>query len=655
MWRTGAAISDLDPWPRRLLSFLQLASFDIVAHRKFVHREMYAGIMHFSLFWGFSILFVATTLLAVEFNLKEYANWDSPTTGWRVQTSLLWDVGGGLLATLGIAMALVRRYVLRPNRLNTFIDDGYLLGLLGLLVFTGFLVEGLRIASTELNPDSTLYDPSAAKWSPIGWIFAKTLIEIGIRAPLIQTVHAITWWSHAAIVTAGFIYVSLGWSKLMHIVVSPLNSLLKSSRPRGALRPMGDFESLSSFGAKDLPDLQRNQLIGFDACTNCGRCEEQCPAWASGKPLSPRKLIQDMKNYMVERAPELIAAKISGKPSPAPSRSMVRDAAGEDVLWSCLTCAACVEACPVSINHIDTIVDMRRYLALEEAQVPNSAQTALLNLEQRGHPWQGTTLTRTDWLTGLNVPTLAENPSAEVLFWVGCTGSLVQRGVNVTRAMASVLKKAGVNFAVLGGEETCTGDPARRMGNEYLFQLLAKQNIASFQRYGVRKVVATCPHCFNTLKNEYPQLGLQLEVEHYTVFVNRLIKEGKLTPSEASPDKKTQQISYHDSCYLGRHNDVYDPPREMAEAVPGVEIIEMSRNRERSFCCGAGGGRMWMEEAGKRVNHMRSQQFLETGSDTVAVSCPFCLQMFEDGITANGQEEPRQVKDLIEIIDDATH
>ena len=247
MWRTGAPISDLDPWPRLFLSFLKLATFDIVAHRKFVHREMYAGIMHFSLFWGFSILFVATTLLAIEFNLKEYAGWDSPTAWWRVQTSLLWDVGGGLLATLGIAMAVLRRYVLRPDRLNTFLDDGYLLGLLGLLVFTGFLVEGLRIASTELNPDSALYDPSAAKWSPIGWLFAKTVIGIGIRSPLIQTIHSVTWWSHAAIVTVGFMYISLGWSKLMHILVSPLNSLLKSSRPRGALRPMGDFESLSSF------------------------------------------------------------------------------------------------------------------------------------------------------------------------------------------------------------------------------------------------------------------------------------------------------------------------------------------------------------------------------------------------------------------------
>ena len=653
MWRTGATMPDLGPTGPRLAAFAKLAAFDLFAHRKFVRHELYPGLMHLAVFWGFLILFIATTLLAVEFNLDEYANWSLPTTGWRVQTSFVWDLGG-LLATIGVSMAAYRRLVARPGRQNTFLDYGYMLGLLALLIFTGFTVEGLRLAATELNPASSLYDPSQAGWSPIGWVFAKVLSGLGIRPAAMETVHTDMWWSHAAIMTAGFVYVAVGWSKLMHIVVSPLNAYFRPARARGALRPMGDFEALTTFGAKDLSDLPWNQLLGFDACTNCGRCEDQCPAWASGKPLSPRRLVQDMKGYMVERAPQLLAARAHGDQAPAPGRSMVSDAAGEEVLWSCTSCAACVEACPVSINHIDTIVDMRRYLALEEARVPDTAQAALQNLEQRGHPWRGTALTRTDWLEGLDVPTLAEKPDAEVLFWVGCSGALVQRGVEVTRAMASVLKKAGVDFAVLGAEETCTGDPARRLGNEYLFQVLAGQNIDSFRRYGVRRVVATCPHCFNTLRNEYPQLGAELEVEHYTEFVARLIEEGKLQLSEAAPESTHAPVSYHDSCYLGRHNGVYDSPRRIAQAVPGLDMREMSRRRERAFCCGAGGGRMWMEESGRRVNHMRTEQFFETGAETVAVSCPFCLQMFDEGISALGMGGKRRARDLIEIVDEAT-
>jgi Fe-S oxidoreductase len=339
----------------------------------------------------------------------------------------------------------------------------------------------------------------------------------------------------------------------------------------------------------------------------------------------------------------------------------------------------------VSINQIDTIVEMRRYLTMEEAAVPATAQSALQNIEQRGHPWRGTTLTRTSWMEGLPVRTIADNPGAGVLWWVGCSGALVERNVRATRAMASVLIKAGVDFAVLGDEETCTGDPARRLGNEYLWQMLAQQNIETLKRHGVRKVIASCPHCFNTLKNEYPQLGGMFEVVHATEFVAGLIESGKLKPRTAarrlsvavsdgggagaadSPGAEgarvagavgaavasvvPEAVTYHDSCYLGRHNGVYDAPRRVAGALPGVEVREMKRCRDRGFCCGAGGGRMWMEEQGKRVNHMRTEQFFETGSATVAVSCPFCLQMFEEGLSSKGDGR-RQAKDLMELVDE---
>ncbi len=650
IWRTGGPYVELGSHRERIRRFIGLAAFDLLGHRKFAKRELFAGLMHFAIFWGFSILLAATVISAIEFNVYEYTGRMFPTASYRVAAGFVWDVFGGVLASVGLAMAVYRRYVLRPGRLNTFLDDGIVLSLLGLLLLSGFLIEGLRIGATELNPRSDLYAPGAAPWSPVGWLFAKALGGAGMTAPSMESAHKATWWTHAAIFTAGLVYGALSFSKIGHVIVSPLNSYFRSLRPRGALRPMGDFEKLETFGAKDLPQLGWNQLLGYDACTNCGRCEDQCPAWASGKPLSPRKLIQDLRGYTSERAPVLLGTPAGAAP-PEPARSMVRDAAGEEELWACTSCAACLEACPVSIDHIDSIVDMRRYLMLEEASAPSGALSALQNLEQRGHPWIGSKLTRTSWMEGLDVPTLAEKPDAETVFWVGCTGAMVDRGVEVTRSMARVLKRAGVDFAVLGDEEGCSGDPARRLGNEYLYQVLAGQNVATLNGYGVKRVVTTCPHCFNTIRNEYPQLGGHYETLHYTEFVSELIEQGRLSPRAAS---QGESVSYHDSCYLGRHNGIYDEPRLIARSVTGSAPREMSRCRDRGFCCGAGGGRMWMEESGRRVNHIRTEHFLETGSDVVAVSCPFCLQMMEEGISAKGMEGSRRARDLIEMVDEAT-
>lgn len=652
MWRLGKPEPDLGPWSSRIRERLKFLAFDLFTHRRFARkRERFNGIMHFALFWGFTFLFLATVVDALEFNVNHYFHVLFPTAHFRIEEGFVWDVFGGLLAFVGVSMAGWRRYVQRPGRLNTFLDDGVSLAALLILVVTGFFLEGMRIGATMLNPASSLYAPHEAVWSPIGYAFAKASGFLGMSPDLMQSVHKSMWWSHAAIYTAWLVYVGVAFSKMMHILVSPANVFLAPVRPRGALASMGDFEQLETFGAKDLPDFTWKQLLNLDACTNCGRCQDQCPAWATDKPLSPRQVIQSLKGYMEERAPQLIAA--GPGEAPAPSRSMVSDVVTEDVLWSCTSCAACVEACPVGIHHIDTIVDMRRYLAMEEARVPATAQSALENLEQRGHPWRGTTHTRTDWMEGLDVPTLAEHPDAEVLFWVGCTGALVDRNIRVTRSMARVLKKLGVDFAVLGNEEACTGDPARRMGNEYLFQILASQNVETFQRYGVKRVVTTCPHCFNTLRNEYPQLGTDLEVHHYSDFIDALVQSGRGAALRTiSSDGAAEPVTYHDSCYLGRHNGVYDSPRRLAEH-GGVALAEMDRCRERGFCCGAGGGRMWMEETtGKRINHVRTEQFLETDTKTVAVSCPFCLQMFEEGISAKGLEDQKRARDLVEILDE---
>ncbi len=666
-WRIGAEYDELGRHSDRILEFLRAGAFGFGGHGKFhPRRERYASIMHFAIFWGFAVLFVATTLAAIEFNFEEYLGLTFPTAYIRLQTGLIWDVFGGVLALIGIGMAYWRRYFTKPERLNTFADDSFILAYLLLLVLTGFAVEGLRIGATELNVGSELYAPNEAIWSPVGWVFANAFASTGLTADAMVSIHKALWWTHAAIFAVGLAYAAISFSKLSHIAVSSLNIYLRPMRPRGALKPMGDFETLESFGASDLKDLTWQQLLSYDACTNCGRCQDNCPAWASGKPLSPRKLIQDMRGYMEQRAPEVIGAAAVDEATPAPTVSMVSDAVGEEVLWSCTTCAACVEACPVDISHIDSIVDMRRYLMLEQASAPDTALSAMQSMEQRGHPWSGTTLTRDSWLEGIEgVPTIDENPDPDVLFWVGCSGALVERGVQVTQSMASVLKKANVNFAVLASQETCTGDPARRMGNEYLFQILAGQNIETINGHGIKTILTTCPHCFNTMRNEYIQVAdafdteWDVEVLHYTEFVDRLISEGRLTMADTllgnqESSDASASVTYHDSCYLGRHNNIYDQPRSIANSVPGIELREMSECRSRGFCCGAGGGRMWMEESGTRVNHIRTDHFLDTDSDTVAVSCPFCLQMFEEGISAKGQQETKRAKDLIELVDEAS-
>ncbi len=659
-WRIGGRYDELGSHSQRIRAFFSVGAFGAGGHGKFKpESELFSSLMHFAIFWGFVVLLIATTVAAIEFNVEEYLGVTFPTVRYRVQTGFVWDVLGGLLAAVGLGMAIWRRYVLKPDRLKTFADDAVVLSYLGALLITGFALEGMRIGATELNPASELYNPDIAVWSPIGWLFAKGFSGIGISPEGMTVMHKGLWWLHAGIFAAGFAYAAIDFGKLTHIIVSPLNIYMRTLRPRGALKPMGDFEQIETFGANDLSDLTWQQLLSYDACTNCGRCQDNCPAWASDKPLSPRKVIQDLRGYMEHRAPEIIGARSLDAEPPPPAVSMTTDAVGEEELWACTTCAACVEACPVSINHIDSIVDMRRYLMLEQASAPETALTALQSMEQRGHPWTGTTLTRTSWLEGVEgVPSIADNPNPDVLFWVGCTGALVERGVDVTRAMASVLKKAQVNFAILGGEETCTGDPARRMGNEYLFTVLASQNIDTLQRHGIKTVLTTCPHCFNTMRNEYSQIAgkdWDVEVLHYTEYVERLIVEGRLKMADlaAGDTRGYGSVTYHDSCYLGRHNGIYDAPRNIAQAVPGVDLREMSQCRSRGFCCGAGGGRMWMEESGTRVNHIRTDHFLDTESDTVAVSCPFCLQMFEEGISAKGETGKKQARDLIEILDEA--
>jgi Fe-S oxidoreductase len=439
--------------------------------------------------------------------------------------------------------------------------------------------------------------------------------------------------------------------------------LKRQPKALGALGTTPDIEKLMEdedavIGAGQIQHFHQQQLLQTLACTECGRCQDQCPAWNTGKPLNPKLVITGLRDQMLAegRHRDSTAAAHSGEAAGEPAM-LVPDVIDPEVLWSCTSCGACVEECPVDIEHVDAIVDMRRYQVMMESSFPSEAGTMLRNIENQGNPWGLRADMRLEWAEGLDfeVPVVTDEIPADIewLFWVGCAGSLDDRARRSTRAIASVLHAAGVTFAVLGPREACTGDPARRLGNEYLFQEMAKANIETLDEVGARKIVASCPHCFNTISNEYPQLGGNYEVVHHSQLLSRLVADGKLSPR----DPVQAKLTYHDPCYLGRHNDVYDEPRNVLDQVPGVERVEMHRHGKRGFCCGAGGARMWMEERiGKRINVERTDEALATGAEMIATSCPYCLIMLDDAVSqrrSEGQADGVTVIDLAQVLADS--
>ena len=595
-----------------------------------------AGLAHFFIFWGFLsfslsyILFIFGDSIWHPLSSKILTE-----TGLKAFTFYL-DILAVLFLVI-LAWAALRRWIATPSRLKFDLtqkkESGIILGLIALLMIFTLLAEAFYVVGGGTGPHAA---------APVGGALGSAFGG-AVSADAAKILHALFWWAHLGIILGFAVYIPL--SKHMHLVGAPINFFTRSLEARGTLPTPTDLETADVFGAHRVQDFTQRQLLDGYACAVCGRCTDSCPANISGKILSPMHIVENLKEHTLETAPGVIAGEDEQADKPLIGRWIQ-----EEALWDCLTCGACVEECPVGVEHISTIVDMRRYLVMEQAEMPETAMNALLSMEQRGHPWRGTTFTRTDWAEGLDVPTLAERPAAEVLFWVGCTAALEQRSQSVARSMASILKRAGVDFAILGSEENCTGDPARRMGNEYLYQIMAQQNITTFDRYNVKKIVTICPHCFNTIKNEYPHLGGEYEVLHYSEFVAELIADGRIKPLV----EINTTLAYHDSCYLGRHNGIYDSPRQIANAIPGLELVEMERCRSQAFCCGAGGGHMWVEESrGSRVNHIRTDQYLETEADTVGVSCPFCLQMFEEGIGSKEAQNSHQAKDLLEILDES--
>ncbi len=662
MWMLGKPDNRFDKPGNRIWEFIKLGILDGVFHRRFL-REPYPGIMHFLIFVGCILLFLGAGLDFLNHYVFEPLH--APFMLGQVYIMLggLWDFGGTLVI-IGLVLAFIRRYIQRPKRLNTIADDGVALLLIFIVVVTGFFLEGFRMItavpeSVGLTRPEYYAHPEWSQASFVGYWIAGTFSGLPEASRLLW--YQVLWYGHVIITVGAVFYIIVAWDKLIHILVSPANVLFKTSRPKGALSVV-DLENAETYGIGKIEDFTWKQLFDLDACTNCGRCQDRCPAYLTDKPLSPRQLVQDLKTHWLDRAPALLAAKKAkakaggnGDASAAPEaaadeKAMVGGIITEDVIWACTTCRACQDICPVFIEHIDKVIDMRRHLVLDLAQVPETGLAVLQCIEARGHSCKGTTLTRTDWTAGLDIKQLSEDSNIEYVFFAGCAASLEERSTKIAIATAKLLKKAKVSFGILGAQEMCCGEPARRLGNEYLYQTLAANNVEQFKGYNIKKIITMCPHCFNTLKNEYPQFKGNFEIIHHSTMISQLISEGKLKPTAM----KESKITYHDSCYLGRHNDIYNPQRHVLQAINKLPLLEMERSHSNGFCCGAGGGRFWMEERiGQRISEARIDQVIETGAEIVASACPYCVQMFTDAIKAKGAEETLIAKDIAELVAEA--
>jgi Fe-S oxidoreductase len=597
--------------------------------RKLLKRPYYIrGVAHAFIFWGFIVITMGTVdLLASGLFGLRMPGAESGFFVWAV------DLFAALVLA-SIVLALVRRAFFKPARMHIALDGYIILGLIATLIVSLLAFENAGLAAGYLALHQAT--PPLAELLPLPY-----------PAGVAGTVFAAAWWVHVVTVLGFAAY--LPQSKHLHIVTTLPNVFFRSQRPRGALRFVDKIEEQKTFGAATLRDLSWKQHLDGYTCTECGRCSDNCPALATGKALDPQKIVLDLRDLLLKEGDALL--KDSTATGTAPAHQF---ATKPDELWACTTCAACVEQCPVTIEHIDKIVDLRRYLTMQEAAAPPEAQRAMTNIERAGNPWGEAAGTRGDWAEGLGVPTFAQMPDAEYLYFVGCAASFDRRNQRVAKALAKILQAAGTSFAILATEETCTGDPARRMGNEYLWQLQAQQNIETFGRYKVRKIIASCPHCFNTIANEYPQLGGTYEVVHALQLVQDLIAEKKIVLGPGA----AESVAYHDPCYLGRHNGIYEDPRAVLDAIEGVTRMEIEPyHRERGFCCGAGGGRMWMEEkVGQRVNHRRVEQILAAGDakgerpTKVASGCPFCLIMLDEGVGAKGIADQLKPVDVLELV-----
>jgi Fe-S oxidoreductase len=592
---------------------VRLEATDVLGQRKLLQRWL-PGLMHAAIFWGFLVLF-PTIVIAMIGAVDPHST--LPWFGAQGWYALLVDVFA-LLVLLGVITAFVIRKVQRPARFagSHRAEADLILGLILGIAVTLFLWHSSQIA-LGLND-------YPADWAPISNALSHVV------APAAPWLERTAVWAHVLIILSFLVY--LPYSKHLHILVAAFNVYFGRTRSRGRLEPV-DFQKPEAdvrFGSARATDLTWKQMLDTMSCTECGRCQDVCPAYNTGKALSPKLLIMAERDHLMAQA----------------TAPIVPSAVIDDVVWDCVTCGACVRECPVGIEHIDHIVDLRRNLVMVESRFPEEAGTMLRDVDRSANPWGKPQSDRVQWAEGLGVRVLQPGePAPDVLFWVGCAPAFDERARKAAISTARLLQSAGIDFAILGPRESCTGDPARRMGDEYTFQRLAVENVATLNDAAVKKIITTCPHCFNTLGNEYADFGGRYEVVHHTEFLAGLVRDGKLSPAASD-----RTITYHDSCYLARHNDVRSQPRELVAAVG--RAVEMPRNRERTFCCGAGGARMWMEEKrGRPINQERVREAAATGAETLAVACPFCTVMLDDGVRETGAK--LEVFDLATLLHEA--
>ena len=615
-----------------------------VAGQKKLLKWTVPGIAHFFTMWGFTVLLLTIieaygALFARDFAIPIIGHWSA--------VGFIEDFFAVAVLVSLVVFSIIRlkNAPARKQRASRFYGSHTGAAWLVLLMISLVIVTLLVYRAAQQKSGHFPFQND-------GWAFASYGLAKIIPAGSATALENIFLLANVAVIAGFMVFVS--YSKHLHIFLAPIN-VGTSRRPRALGKldktPDMDMENVTEdtvFGVGKIEDFTWKQMLDFSTCTECGRCQSVCPAWTTGKPLSPKLVIMALRDNMFASADRLIG---KGEEA-AESESLVGTVIDPDVLWSCTTCGACVEQCPVDIEHVDAIVDMRRYEVLMESRFPQEANLLLRNLENQGDPWGLGGSKRTDWTNTLDfeVPVVSGTipDDVEYLYWVGCAGALDDRGKKQAEGTARMLHRAGVSFAILGPQESCSGDPARRFGNEYLVQEMAKANIESLNAVGAKKIVASCPHCFNTIKNEYPELGGNYEVIHHAELLAHLIETGRLTAGGAYQGK----VTYHDPCYLGRHNRVYAEPREVLESIPGVEVVEMHRCKGNGFCCGAGGARMWMEEnIGKRVNMERTDEALGTGADIISTACPFCMIMLDDAVQANGKGDEVKVMDITGVIE----
>jgi len=636
---------------KRLISFLLLGQkenrferigerlkkvFTVAIAQTKILREP-AGILHVLIFWGF-LLFLFAVLESILQGFSSPINFEWFGYFYSILT-FTQDVFGALVIW-AVIFSLGRRFILRVPRLmvdkHGMRDAAFILTLILFVVLAMFgqniahvAKNNFMLASFEVRPFSL---PMAKMFYSMDTTSAGNMYEI-------------FWWLHIVFVFGFLNY--LPYSKHLHVLTSIPNVFFSKLDDKKGLKKINlEDETLEYYGADDVQKLTWKQLLDGYTCTECGRCTSVCPAANSGKTLSPRKIVTDIRKRTFDKAPLMIAGQTEGEVF---DNTLVHHYITDKELWQCTTCGACVQECPVMIEHVDAIVEMRRHLVLTESEFPAELNNVFKSLESNGTPWVFNQADRALWTEGLNIKSMAEDPAGDILFWVGCAGSFDARYKKVSVAFARLMQKAGVNFRILGIEEKCNGDTARRLGNEYLAQQLVQENVETLNGYGVKKIVTACPHCFNSLKNEFNQFGGNFEVVHHTEMISEFLSSGKIQLKDATT--KTRKVTYHDSCYLGRYNGVYEEPRTSLAKINGLELVEMKRNKSRGFCCGAGGGRMFLEDVeGGRINEERTREAIATDVDTIASACPFCMTMLTDGVKAHDKTEEVQVKDIAEIV-----